>query len=432
MIYCCIGLFGKGLDMGKDNKNREIGKGLSQRLDGRYSARFTTKSGKRIEKYFDSLPQARNWLEDAKHDDKHKTMLPSFDLMAEDIVKKDADIPDFSSITVDEWFEFWINKLVPDLRGNTLRNYRERYRINIQPVMGKLRIADVKAMHCKKVLLNMEADYAASTIRQVYITMGTMFRAAVNNDIISKHPMDGLKPINKPKNRGDIKVLTVEEQEKFLKAAQRSHNYNQYLLILETGLRTGELIGLTWDAVDFKNRTITIKRTLEYRHSRGTWEAGPPKTESSYREIPMTNKVFNILNALYYARKNRYEAETLDQEMVYKDKLTDQMVSFNMKELVFVNFRTGMPTKNSTYDTHLYKLCDEAGIKPISMHVLRHSYATRAIERGVNPKTLQKLLGHASLQTTMDTYVHVTDESKLLAVKLFEKNDPEAPNEDEG
>ena len=146
----------------------------------------------------------------------------------------------------------------------------------------------------------------------------------------------------------------------------------------------------------------------------------------------MTNKVFNILNALYYARKNRYEAETLDQEMVYKDKLTDQMVSFNMKELVFVNFRTGMPTKNSTYDTHLYKLCDEAGIKPISMHVLRHSYATRAIERGVNPKTLQKLLGHASLQTTMDTYVHVTDESKLLAVKLFEKNDPEAPNEDEG
>ena len=66
------------------------------------------------------------------------------------------------------------------------------------------------------------------------------------------------------------------------------------------------------------------------------------------------------------------------------------------------------------------------------MHVLRHSYATRAIERGVNPKTLQKLLGHASLQTTMDTYVHVTDESKLLAVKLFEKNDPETPNEDEG
>jgi Site-specific recombinase XerD len=92
-----------------------------------------------------------------------------------------------------------------------------------------------------------------------------------------------------------------------------------------------------------------------------------------------------------------------------------------MRDLVFVNWRTGESAKNSSYDTHLYKLCDEAGIKRFSMHVLRHTYATRAIERGMQPKVLQKLLGHASIKTTMDRYVHVTDESLEIAIRLFEE-----------
>ena len=90
-----------------------------------------------------------------------------------------------------------------------------------------------------------------------------------------------------------------------------------------------------------------------------------------------------------------------------------------MKDLVFVNFRTGEPNKNSSYDTHLYKVCDEAGIRRICMHALRHTYATRAIERGVPPKVLQQLLGHASIKTTRDRYVHVTDDSMEKAVRLF-------------
>lgn len=93
----------------------------------------------------------------------------------------------------------------------------------------------------------------------------------------------------------------------------------------------------------------------------------------------------------------------------------------NMRDLVFINFRTGMPAKNSSYDTHLYKLCDRAGIEHFCMHALRHTYATRAIERGMPPKVLQKLLGHASIKTTMDKYVHVTDDSLFQAVRQFEE-----------
>ena len=91
-----------------------------------------------------------------------------------------------------------------------------------------------------------------------------------------------------------------------------------------------------------------------------------------------------------------------------------------MRDLVFINWRTGEPAKNSSYDTHLYKLCDEAGIEKFCMHALRHTYATRANESGVQPKVLQKLLGHASIKTTMDRYVHVTSESLDQAVRQFE------------
>ena len=111
-------------------------------------------------------------------------------------------------------------------------------------------ISDVKPMHCKAVLNRMESIYAGSTIRQAYITMGTMLRAAVMNDIISKHPMDGVRYTKPVRAVDDIKFLTKEEQEKFLEVAKRPHNYRQYALLLETGLRTAELIGLTWDAID--------------------------------------------------------------------------------------------------------------------------------------------------------------------------------------
>ena len=356
--------------MGKNLKGKECGKGIYQRKDGLYSARFYAKDGKRKEKYFDTLPEAKNWLADARYEERHNLIVTSPDM------------------TVDKWFTYWIENIVCDLAPNTKRNYRERYKWNIQPVLG------------------------------------TMFKSAVMNDIIGKHPMNGVRYTKPVRAVDDIKYLTVEEQEKFLEVAKRSYNYRQYVLLLETGLRTAELIGLTWDAINWKKHTLTISKSLEYRHSQGYWRAGPPKTKKSYRTIPLTDMAYSVLKSCYDERNSRKESDVLSQVLEYTDSRTGEKKCLVMRDLVFVNWRTGEPAKNSSYDTHLYKLCDEAGIKRFCMHALRHTYATRAIERGVQPKVLQQLLGHASIKTTMDRYVHVTDESMIKAVRQFEQATP--------
>ena len=164
---------------------------------------------------------------------------------------------------------------------------------------------------------------------------------------------------------------------------------------------------------------------MEYRHHFKYWRAGPPKTVKSYRTIPLTDTAYRILKSCYDERLTRKESPTMQQILEYTDRRTGRQMYFCMHDLVFVNYRTGEPIKNSSYDTHLYKLCEKAGIAPFGMHALRHTYATRAIERGMQPKVLQQLLGHTSIKTTMDKYVHVSDDSMQNAVRLFEAADSE-------
>ena len=390
--------------MGKDLKGKELGKGLGQRKDKYYYAKYSY-HGKKGQQSFHTLVEAKNWRQEQLYLCRHPEL-------------RTATSPD---MTVDAWFNRWLKDVVGNRAPNTLRNYRERYEHNVQPFIGSMLLRDVKPMDCQMILNAMESDYAGSTIRQTYMTMGTFFKSAKDNGFIDRHPMDGVRYTKPVRAVDDIHFLTVDEQKRFLEAAKNSHNYAQYALILETGLRTGEMIGLTWDAIDWEKRTLTVNKTLEFRYKQDEWRAGPPKTESSYRTIPLTDTAYDILREIYDTREYRNESKGLSTVLTFMDRKTGQKRKLVMRDLVFINWRTGMPAKNSSYDTHLYKLCDDAGIKRFCMHALRHTYATRAIESGMQSKVLQKLLGHASITTTMDRYVHVTDDSMKEDVAKFAK-----------
>ena len=194
-------------------------------------------------------------------------------------------------------------------------------------------------------------------------------------------------------------ALTRDIQKTFLQYAENQSYENQYRFILQTGLRTAELVGLKWKDVDFESKTIQIRRSMEYRYSAKEWRIGEPKSKSGYRTIPLTEEAVAILKK--QKEKNKRISE----------------ISTEWEEFVFL-CRKGIPVKNSTYDTALFKICDKAKIPRFSMHILRHTFATRCIEAGMKPKILQMLLGHSNIGITMNLYVHTTEEEKKKEMDL--------------
>lgn len=381
-----VGIQQKGVDfMGKDLKGKELGVGICQRKDGLYTARFVSKrTGKSVQKYFPKLQECRKWYADAKFEDEHGGINASGDM------------------TVTAWFDYWIENIKGDsIRPNTIRNYKERFEHNIKKCIGNMILSEVKPMHCQNVLNQMKDDYKSSTIYQTRITLYCMFSDVVENDVINKNPVTkGIKH-NIGKEPKKVRALTIDEQKKFLEVAKKSSNYNQLAFILQTGLRTGELIGLKWSDIDWEKRVIHIQRSMEYRYSVGEWRVGEPKSKSGYRDVPLTEEAVVILKR-------------------QKEKLREiKVINMQFKEHVFL-CRKGEPTKNSAYDTSFFKLCDKAGIRRFSMHVLRHTFATHCIENGMRPKTLQVILGHANVGITMNLYVDVTEEEKFKEVEKIE------------
>ena len=148
------------------------------------------------------------------------------------------------------------------------------------------------------------------------------------------------------------------------------------------------MVGLKWKDVDLKSKTIQIRRSMEYRYSAKKWRIGEPKSKSGYRTIPLTEEAVAILKK--QKEKNKRISE----------------ISTEWEEFVFL-CRKGTPVKNSTYDTALFKICDKAKIPRFSMHILRHTFATRCIEAGMKPKTLQMLLGHSNIGITMELICYI-------------------------
>jgi len=368
--------------MGKDLKGKELGAGIVQQKNGTYLGRFVDKFGRRRTKRSKKLQEVKQWIADATYIDQHS----------------DLDQP--TDMIVDAWFDYWIGIKKQTVRPNTVRNYTERYNINIKGIIGNKLLTEVKPVHCQTIFSRMaEEGYKTTTIYQARIALYNMLEFAKENDVLIANPCKKSVKSDMGKPSKKKEALTIDVQRKFLDAVVGYSYENQYRFILQTGLRTGELIGLKWSDIDFKNKTMKIERSMEFRYSVGEWRVGPPKSKAGYRTIPLTNEAIRILEN--QRAKNR----------------SLRVLPIEWKDMVFL-CKYGTPVKNSTYDTGLFKYCDRVGIPHFSMHVLRLTFATRCIEGGMKPKTLQKILGHSNIGITMNLYVHITEDEKQREIDL--------------
>lgn len=251
--------------------------------------------------------------------------------------------------------------------------------------------------------------YSNGTMELTQITLHALFKGAVENDYLQKNPAENLKLKHRDNDSEERRVLTREEQRIFKEYSKNTLYNNAYCLVLETGLRAGEIGGLQWDDIDFDNKVIYVQRTILQDAQKGGFYFGEPKTNKSKRKIPLTNEAVSILN----------------NQRLIQNKLKKRSKNWNndWDGLVFTTIN-GNPVGSSTFRSMMIRIVKNINLdrqcnaenevyeefQHCYMHSLRHTFATRCIENGVQPKTLQKILGHSTLSTTMDLYVHVTDE----------------------
>lgn len=423
--------------MGKDLKKKDLGKGITQQKNKKYRVRFKVSDDYTIDQEFDSERAAKAFLETVKYEKEH------------------GKIQSQRSITVNEVFKKWIEHKdkVKKRAENTLRNYRNRYFCNIKDSIGTKRIVDVDEDDIQKILNDMADDYTTSTIKQTYDTLRGLFWYAVVKKYIEDSPVTSSGDVEIPEGKASKKIdfFTVDEEKRFLQVAKDLAYYEQFFVLLFTGIRISEMVGLTWDCVDFEKKTITINKSLEYRYDRKKeaeieanesnilrkrnarngkevpadgWRWGSTKTKNGVRTFEVSQQVIDVLERL---KDKPYLKESTPEEF---------------RDLVFLCKKTGLPVRSNTYDNAIRKRIDimtkeenerraKEGLEPIEPHYLschdfRHTFATRFLESSKETnyvrayKSLSKRLGHGSIKITLDLYSHLTEETEDELTSDFE------------
>ena len=385
--------------MGKDLKGKELGKGISQRKDGRYQARFTDRFGKRRCVYGITLKEVKNALMSEVVDDYSKNNV--------------AD----PNMTLDQWYEKWMRAYKePVLKETTLRVYKRIYN-KIKPVFGNLPISSITRLMITDYLNGIGKTLHKNTVNHYRTILCDLFKYAVENDLCSKNPAKNIKIIGLEKR--DIIALSQEDQKDFFFMAKDNFYYNLYVVAINTGLRSGELRALTLDDIDFKNNVIHVNKTLLYFRGsslddlRG-YKTSVPKTKASIRTVPM--------NSLC---KKAFE----DQIEFLKTLPPCDYDTKALGTLLFVT-RNNRPLMDNTYASSIFTVINrvnrvrsakvQALLLRFNTHTFRHTFATRCFESGISPKTVQAYLGHTNLNMTMDIYTSVLDTKKSDDMKLLE------------
>lgn len=384
--------------MGKDLNGKEIGKGIRQNKNGKYEARYTDRFGKRRSIYATSKIAIRNKMQEAlKEDARYES------------IKK--------HITVANWYREWMRVYKePVIRPNTKSHYEYMFQSFILPELGGMYLEEVRQIHVKGIINRLEqSGYQWETQNKVKVLISDMFNVAMENDYALKNPAKGIRLSRcKPDERI---VLTVDQQKDFLECCAGTFYSNLFVVAINTGLRPGEICALEEDDLDFQKHLISVSKTLLYQKLDGdegkAFHIGPPKTDSSIRTVPMNKHCEQALYKQIKLKKilsARYKKEGEYARFLFVTKLNTPICSQVLNDAI----------KKIVEEINLQR--DPTELFPVfSAHTFRHTFATRCIEAGIMPKTVQKYLGHASLQMTMDLYVHITDEFKIDELNKLEE-----------
>lgn len=312
-------------------------------------------------------------------------------------------------MTLDEWFEIWLDTCKKNCRNSTKGAYITRYK-RIQKELGWRKLTSRNLIIMQEAFNKLGTDNERKKSKKILVDM---LSKAVDTDLLIKNVAKQINTVISKEEKKERRVLTIRESEIFLEEAKGTFYYNLFALALETGLRVGELCALQWEDVDFRKKVLNIKHTLCYFSKNGKYvfEMHDTKTHNGKRTIPLTKKAVSVL------RNQKLQK----QEIVLKGKTAPK----EYENLVFVT-KNNQPTQqfllNQCMGLIIQKI-NKAGIefKPFTLHTFRHTFATRAIESGMNPKTLQKILGHGTLQMTMDLYCHVTEDTMFEEMQKFEE-----------
>lgn len=403
----------------KDLRGRSLRKGEVQRTsDKRYMYTYTDPLGRRKFIYANDLTQLRE-----KEEKLLKDQLDGLDIYVA------------GKATLNETFDRYISTKY-NLRESTRSSYLYTYDHYVRNTFGLKRIAEIKYSDVLQFyyhLLNQQG-ISLGTLDSVHCLLHPTFQLAVRDEIIRKNPTDGvMKEISREsgKNRGVRHALTIEQQRCFMEYIANHpiyyHWWPMFTILLGTGCRIGEALGLRWQDLDFKKRVISINHSLVYYPANGSnkcvLRVSLPKTDAGIRTIPMLDIVKDAFEMLYEEQK----------ENGFNETEIDGMTGF-----IFCNRFGSVPNPQTVNHTikriaNNYNADEVVRAKkeqrdPIilpnfSCHHLRHTFCTRLCENETNLKVIQSIMGHKNIETTLDIYAEATEKKKQesfenLAAKL--------------
>src|SRR5215210_1809715 len=316
--------------------------------------------------------------------------------VAEKLTKRIADrdsglIFDAGKMTLGEYLDRWLSDSVKGtVRVSTYERHEAIIRLHIKPSIGRVGLKKLTPTHVRSLYrekLN-SGLLAPATVRKIHSTLHKALSQAVSDGIVPRNAADVKAPRPTPE---EMRPLSEDEARAFLETARESGDRFEalYVLAITTGLRRGELLGLRWDDVDLERGMLRVGRALVREGGRHT--LGETKTRRGRRQINLTPRT---VSAIRTHRKKQLEEKTKlaglhqDHSLIFASEVGTPM---NPENLVKRSFKP---------------LLKKAGLPEIRFHDLRHTCATLLLGRGVHPKLVQELLGHATIAMTLDTYSH--------------------------